>query len=253
MRNWIFLRGLTREIGHWGGFLAQFQQAVPDSRVIALDLPGNGQLYQQRSPMCVQGMLEHCRAQLQQQKVEPPYQLFAMSLGAMLAVAWAQTYPREVAASVLINTSMRPFSPFYERLRSANYATLLKLLFGSASAQQWEQAILRMTCNQTSADVLSNWLALRHLHPVSAANALRQLLAAARFSAASVPPTSPVLLLASQADRLVNVKCSKVLALRWQCELQVHPAAGHDLPQDDGLWVLQKVRLWLANDVIKMP
>ncbi len=233
--------------------MAQFEQALPDCRVIALDLPGNGQLCQQRSPLSVQDMLEHCRAQLMQQKVAPPYQLFTMSLGGMVAVAWAQTYVHEISGSVLINTSMRPFSPFYQRLRIANYAKLLKLLLTGAGAQAWEDAIFCMTCNQSRRDVLAHWLVLRHLHPVSTGNALRQLLAAARFSAAPVAPATPVLLLASQADRLVSVMCSRDLAKHWQCTLQVHPGAGHDLPQDDGQWVIRQVSQWLENDVIKTP
>ena len=44
MTTWIFLRGLTRESRHWGGFVDQFQQTIPGSTVIALGLPGNGLL-----------------------------------------------------------------------------------------------------------------------------------------------------------------------------------------------------------------
>ena len=35
MTTWVFLRGLTRESRHWGGFVDQFQQAIPGSTVIA--------------------------------------------------------------------------------------------------------------------------------------------------------------------------------------------------------------------------
>ncbi|RYY52271.1 MAG: alpha/beta hydrolase, partial [Comamonadaceae bacterium] len=51
MTTWVLLRGLTREAGHWGAFpdllRAQLQSGT---RVIALDLPGNGALHAQRSP-----------------------------------------------------------------------------------------------------------------------------------------------------------------------------------------------------------
>jgi pimeloyl-ACP methyl ester carboxylesterase len=245
--NWILLRGLTRESGHWGEFLTQFEQAMPASRVTALDLPGNGQLFQQRSPVSVQVMLEHCRQQLKAQSVAPPYHFLAMSLGAMVVVAWAQVYPHEVTAHVLINTSMRPFSPFYERLRSPNYITLLKLILLDTSAQQWESAILRMTTQHAHGDVLSQWLALRQAHPVSRANAFRQLIAAARFCATPDRCVARVLLLASEADQLVNVHCSKVLAEHWQCALRLHPTAGHDLPLDAAPWVIEQVRQWLDN------
>ena len=42
MRQWILLRGLTRETAHWGGLVADLQQALPDIAQIpafALALP----------------------------------------------------------------------------------------------------------------------------------------------------------------------------------------------------------------------
>ncbi|MES2878469.1 MAG: alpha/beta hydrolase [Pseudomonadota bacterium] len=247
MATWIFLRGLTRESRHWGDFVAQFQAALPDSRVIALDLPGNGQLNQQRSPRQVQDMVAHCRAQLALRHSEPPYQVLAMSLGAMVAVAWGQAHPQEVAAQVLINTSMRPFSPFYQRLRPRNYAALLKLAVLGAGPEQWERTVLRLTSNSASDAVLPLWLALKKTSPVARANTLRQLLAAARFSAAGLQAPIPTLILASEQDHLVSVACSKTLARQWGCDIRLHLHAGHDLPLDDGPWVAAQVREWLSQ------
>jgi len=128
MTTWIFLRGLTRESRHWGEFVDQFQRVMPHQTVVTLDLAGNGRLNHQRSASRVEDMVLDCRLQLALRHIAPPYHLLAMSLGAMVGVAWAQSRPEEVAAQVLINTSLRPFSPFYQRLRPANYARLLRLL-----------------------------------------------------------------------------------------------------------------------------
>jgi len=98
MDTWVLLRGLTRESRHWGSFAGQFQQAIAQARVLTPDLPGNGLLNGQRSPSQVAAMVEFCRAQLQQQQLAPPFKVLAMSLGAMVSVAWSQTYPRELAA-----------------------------------------------------------------------------------------------------------------------------------------------------------
>jgi pimeloyl-ACP methyl ester carboxylesterase len=57
------------------------------------------------------------------------------------------------------------------------------------------------------------------------------------------------LLLAGQQDRLVDVKCSLTLAHHWSCAIRLHPAAGHDLPLDDGAWVSQQVKDWLGIDM----
>jgi len=82
---------------------------------------------------------------------------------------------------------------------------------------------------------------------VSASNAMRQLLAAARFRAPEVAPPAPLLVLCSRGDRLVDPQCSIRLAAAWNARLAVHPTAGHDLPLDDGPWVAARVREWTAD------
>ena len=245
--TWVLLRGLTRESRHWGGFAQVLGQAVHAARVIALDLPGNGALHRSRSPASVEAMAAHCRAELRRCGVAPPYHVLAMSLGAMVATAWAVTARDEIAAAVLINTSMRPFSPFHQRLRPANCATLLRLLLTRASETRWEGAVLAMTSRARGRDdaaLLRAWVAYRHECPVAAANALRQLWAAARFRAPLRNPFSRVLVLGSMSDALVDVRCSQQLAHHWSCDVRLHPWAGHDLPLDDGAWVAAQVNDW---------
>jgi pimeloyl-ACP methyl ester carboxylesterase len=241
MATWVLLRGLVREQRHWGRFVSQFQSAMPGVQVVSLDLPGNGALHTQSSPTTVHGMVQSCRQQLQAAGVAGPYRLLAMSMGAMVAAQWSADYPDEVAAQVLINTSMRPLSPVHHRLRVGNYPALLGLLLGRASDVQWERAILRMTTNAPHDDVLTHWVAWRGQYPVSRLNALRQLWAAARFRVGLAKPRMPTLILASRQDQLVSVRCSERLAAQWGVLLQLHPTAGHDLPLDDGSWVVQQI------------
>lgn len=141
MDTWILLRGLTRESAHWGTFADDFQNAWPQARVVALDLPGNGQLHARQSPLSVQGMVAACRAELARQGVHPPFRLFAMSLGAMVATEWARTAPAEIWGCVLVNTSFRTFSPFFHRLRPRNYAALLGLALLPRSAEAIERTV----------------------------------------------------------------------------------------------------------------
>ena len=245
--TWVLLRGLTREARHWGTFPATFAQAVPAARVIALDLPGNGALHDLRSPASIAAMAAHCRDELRRRGLAPPFHVFAMSMGAMVATAWSAAAPHEIAAAVLVNTSMRPFNPFTQRLRPANYATLLRLVLTHASALDRERAVLAMTSHATTRDdhaLLQDWVAYRRTCPVAPANALRQLWAAARFQASPTRPFARVLLLGSAADTLVDVRCTQQLARHWSCESRLHPWAGHDLPLDDAAWVAQQVRDW---------
>ena len=251
--TWVLLRGLTRERRHWGEFPTLFGERVGAARVIALDLPGNGARHQLPSPAHVDAMAAACRADLQRRSVAPPYHLLAMSLGAMVACAWGFAHPAELAGAVLINTSLRPFSPFTQRLRPRNYARLARLLLTHPSAREWEQAVLQLTSNAverspSEADALiDTWAAYRRESPVSTANALRQLIAATRFRAPAAPPATPLLVCASARDALVDPRCSMRLAAGWRCPIATHPWAGHDLPLDDGPWVAAQVAEWLRG------
>lgn len=246
-RPWLLLRGLTRESRHWGDFPRRLGETLPGTPVICLDLPGNGRLNAQHSPDRVEYMADFCHAELARQGMASPCHVLAMSLGAMVAVAWAQRHPQDLAAAVLINTSLRPFSPLFRRLRPANYLRLLRLFALPVTARAIETAILQMTTHLGSdpAAVIAQWLQWRRENPVSRQNALRQLIAAARYRAPLAPPLKRLLLLASERDALVHVTCSRRLARQWDAPLATHPAAGHDLPLDDATWVLEQIGRWL--------
>ena len=241
---WIFLRGLTRETAHWGSFPDDFRQALPAAQVISLDLPGNGRLHLVPSPLSIGAMVSFCRGELARREVKPPYFLLAMSLGAMVATEWSYRFPEEVAGCVLINTSFQAFSPFYQRLRPGNYLALLRLVLLTRKAAEVERAILRLTSNEFARreSLIPSWVETRLLRPVKPANALRQLLAAARYRARAAPPATPLLILCSENDRLVHVECSLAIASGWRCSLALHRSAGHDLALDDPEWVIERVQ-----------
>jgi pimeloyl-ACP methyl ester carboxylesterase len=245
MSAWILLRGLTRESRHWGRFPALLGDAVEPARIVALDLPGNGALCSQISPATVEEIADACRAQVREMRLEPPFFLLGLSLGAMVATAWAAGFPAEACGCVLINTSMRPFAPLHWRLRPANYAAIVRLLLFDDPVAS-ERLVLRMTSRMHAAAeaILQEWIALRRETRVSRANALRQLTAAARFRAPAQRPSAPVLVLASARDALVDVRCSRALARAWQSDFAEHPVAGHDLPLDDAAWVVEQVANW---------
>jgi pimeloyl-ACP methyl ester carboxylesterase len=251
MTTWVLLRGLTREVGHWGAFPQLLRDRLPGARVLAIDLPGNGRLNRETSPLRIEAMVQQCRTQLRALGVGTPVCLLAMSLGGMVAVDWARRHPGELAACVLVNTSLRPFSPWYRRLRPANYPALLGFLRPWLSDRQREQTILRITSRHPPAgvDVVGQWVALREARPVSGANALRQLIAATRYRASAQAPAVPLLVLASRCDALVDVRSSHRLARQWQADIVEHPSAGHDLALDDGPWLARAVGAWLASRV----
>ena len=251
MTTWVLLRGLMREARHWGEFPTLFQNALGAQHLVTLDFPGNGILHAQSSVTSVTEMANYCHTQLRQLGYAPPYRVLAQSLGAMVAVAWSERHPAEIDRMVLINTSLAPYNPFYHRLRPANYPALLRFVLHDSAAQR-ESLILQLTSALKSHSdhrqtILDQWIAYARECPVTRANILRQLQAALCYRAAPDAPPAPVLLLAGQHDRLVNAKCSLTLAKNWRCAIRLHPAAGHDLPLDDGVWVTQRVREWLDS------
>lgn len=245
-RHLVLLRGLARGAGHWGDFAARCQAQWPQARVWTPELPGNGARWAERSATQVGRMTDGLRAELRAQGLREPAVLIALSLGAMLASDWAQRHPRELSAVVLVNTSLRPFNPPWQRLRPGAWGTLLQAPWQSAAAS--EARVLALTSQlATQRDaVLSHWLALRRRQPVQAANLARQLLAALRYRAPARPPQVPMLVLSGAADRLVNPLCSQTLAARWHLPHRVHPGAGHDLPLDAPDWVLAQASCWLT-------
>lgn len=249
MSTWILLRGLGRESRHWENFPQTFRDHIPGTLTLALDLPGNGRYWQQQSPCSIIAMVDHCRTQLAEQRIDPPYCLMALSLGAMVAVAWCERYPDEIARGVLMNTSFRTFSPFWQRLRPSCYPTFLRLITSSTNAQQREQHILRLTSTRRAEDtsVAESWARYAKSAPLSRRNVWHQLFAALRFRAPLVAPRVPLLILASAQDRMVDPHCSRKIAEQWNAPCALHPTAGHDLPLDDGAWVIQQTINWIEN------
>ncbi|TWG81686.1 alpha-beta hydrolase superfamily lysophospholipase [Cupriavidus gilardii J11] len=252
--TWILLRGLTRETRHWGTFPATLATTLglnvspgssgPD--VMTLDLPGNGTEHGVRSPTSVSAMVALVRERAHAAGLRRPYRLLALSLGGMVATAWAHTHPREIDRLVLINTSMRPFGWPHQRMRWHAWPRVLQLLRHWRDDRCCELGIHRLTCADDSrlAEDLRQWIAIRATAPVTRRNAARQLLAAARFTAGTTPPPCPTLVLSSAADRLVSPACSRALARHWNCAYAVHPHAGHDLPHDDPRWVAEQIAAW---------
>jgi len=246
--TWVLLRGLTREKRHWGDFPEILKRACSGAEVYAIDLPGNGSLNAQESPTRVADMAESCRRQLRELGIAPPYHVVAMSLGAMVAIAWATQNPEDISSCVLINTSLCSLSPFHYRLRPHNYLKLASLLLARGGPHFRESVILQITSNRPiSPQKLAEWSGYARENPVSSRNALRQLLAAVRFQPPSARPLPPVLVLSSAQDRLVDSRCSQTLAAHWNSAFAEHPSAGHDLPLDDAPWVAEQINSWIHN------
>lgn len=249
-QNWLFLRGLSREVAHWEGFPQAFQKHLSGVRAFAIDLPGNGENRGTPTPLTLTGLVEFVRKEWKEQNPETsePICIFALSLGAMVALQWMHLYPKEIRCAVLVNTSLRGFSPFFQRLSPAVYLRLLQL-FLSRSASAREKIILGITSQRKewSAQEIAERARIQKKRPVGKLNAFRQILAALSPVASRKTPTQPVLILNSLGDELVHPDCSRAIAEAWNVPLRRHAWAGHDLPLDDPQWTLRAVEEWLGS------
>lgn len=254
--TWVLLRGLSRASGHWGVFpehlLRELRSLRPGARVITLDLPGTGELRRQASPTQVSAIVDACREELQRRGVHGAVSLVGMSLGAAVLSDWANRYPGEVEAGVLINASLRPFSELFRKSRSLNYLGLLLLSLSRFSARMREERVLSLTTRLTPTQaVIDRWVELQRQHPLGVRNTARQLLASVRYRASRTRPAAPMLLLCSKADGLVDWRCSQAISRAWGAPLRLHTKAGHDLPLDDPMWVAKAVAEWLRDRSIQ--
>ncbi|MBS0588216.1 MAG: alpha/beta hydrolase [Proteobacteria bacterium] len=243
--HFVLLRGLWREARHWGEFPSHLQQRFPGALISTPDIPGNGVRNQETSPDTIARMTDALR---QQVDLSQPVRLIALSMGGMIAIDWMTRYPAEIETAVLINTSARPLSPFYQRLRWTAYPHVLPLIFHSAAKR--EADILRLTSNRHQHDkkLLESWQQWQRQNPVMPARARNQFFAAMKFSV-TVKPQQPLLVVTSQADRLVDYRCSRKLAQTWNADYVEHGSAGHDLPLDEPEWLVQTIRQWFDTTI----
>lgn len=242
--SWIFLRGLGRHAAHWGEFPELFKKAFPDDTVELLDLAGSGTEQGRESYLQIESYVEDLRRRARNIR-KGPVSLLAISMGAMIASAWAKKYPNEIERLVLINTSSKSSSRFFERLRPRNYFSIVQMMRREKDVFFREKAILRMTAEQLPhRDRVAEERS--RMETTKPANFLRQLIASSQYS---FPQEAPVktLFLAAEGDNLVNPICSKRLAEQWKMPLRMHPQGDHDLPLVAPEWIIDQVKKWPAT------
>ncbi|WP_067542531.1 alpha/beta fold hydrolase [Nocardia crassostreae] len=243
MTGWLLLRGLTRDQRHWGAFPQLLSDAL-GAPVAMIDPPGFGTEYRRRSPSAIAGITDDLRDRFD--PGDTAWSVLGISLGGMLAMDWCARYPGDFRRCVVVNTSAREVSSI-RRMRWEPVSVFAGLSFRTPRAH--ESAVSRITVNHPDVDraaLAATWAGYAADAPVTSANALAQILAAARFRLPQRIPV-PLLVLAATHDRLAPFQMSQRIAGRYGAPLRLHPSAGHDLPVDDGPWVCRRIGEWTSG------
>lgn len=247
MKQWVLIRGIMSEAFHWGDFFHHLKDRFPQDQFHTPDILGNGRHFQHMTPLNPKKNIQALRSQVPNQGKKI---LVGFSLGGMLSLEWAHHHPEEVAAVVLINCSLNN-SPVYKRITPFSLKNIVHSAFQSDMKKR-EEMILRMTTARLPEPhiqkVATHWGPRTATYPPKSINFFSQLLVAAQIPQRPQPP-APVLILASQKDKVVHPDCSKKIAAKWQLPLISHPEAGHDLTLDDPHWVLDQVQSFIAQKV----
>jgi len=244
-RRWILLRGLGREAGHWGGFLTELKAFFPSAEFSTLDLPGAGSKFAEASPTKLEPYVD---VLFREADVKEPVGLIGLSLGAMVALKWADRQPQSVSHVVAISSSVASLSKPWRRFTpEALWRGLLVLAARTQAAR--EKGILQLTSNNAKAReaAYASWVKIAEERPVLVRNYFRQIAAGAGARPDFLRIHAQGLVLASRADRLVDYHCSEALAASLNWAIALHSSAGHDLPLDDPKWCVWQINDWLSR------
>jgi len=250
--KWIVLRGLGRGFGHWGSFQDKLRGAFPRDEIYFIDLPGNGTLNQETSPIHISDYVEYLENQLKMTafyETEGPVYGIGLSLGGMVMTEWARQFEDFFTRIFLINTSASNFSGPWRRISIPVFLNSIKQVFNKKGlVEDFELNSLLITTSLDAQKIRKEFahdhqsnVAFTKEYPITKKNILRQLFAASRYFFPQTLKTSVVLINGAK-DRFVNPACSVDIQKRWSCKLVTHPTAGHDIAFEDAAWLIDVIQ-----------
>jgi pimeloyl-ACP methyl ester carboxylesterase len=251
--RWLLLRGLGREAEHWHDVPQALERAfgLSPGSVLCLDLPGTGTETHRSSPWTLGRTLEDIRQRWHEARSDDgaPWGLVGISLGGMLVLEWTHRHPQDVAAVVAINPSDRRSGLWIERLRWQALPLMLRIAI-TRDLTRREELVLRLTTGVLAGArrkaILDERIAMARRNPTRAASVVRQLVAAA-FWTAPTRVAVPGLVVGADGDRMVSPLCPIRLARNLDLPFTSHPKGGHDLPVDDPEWVCGRIVEWMNS------
>ena len=239
--NFLLIRGLGREARHWGEFSEKLKNSEFSGEVNFVDLPGVGTEYKRSSLWSFDEAIEDLRARV---NLSENTVLCSISFGSMVGLKWMEKYPEDFLGFIGINTSDRRLSSPFKRLKPKALMALLKVFFTQdlVSREEKVYAITSRRSNFSGRNsAISRWVEIAEQNPVNRMTFLSQMYLAGKFSAPQLKENKSMLFLASEKDEMVDYSCSQRLAEFYQARCFVNKDAGHDLPLDSPVWLVEKI------------
>ncbi len=251
--TFYLLRGIGRESGHWGTHVPEAIRAnMPNARFVMMDLPGAGKYHNQSALPTIEKMADFLREQYHPQNDSLSKRVIvATSLAGNVALEWVSTYPTDFHGAVLISSSLKGVCKGKERVKPEAKKDFVNIFLMDDIAER-EKAFLSINSNlnEEKDSLLTSWVALQQQHPVSKGTLLKQTLAGMVYKPDPTKPISQVLVVGSEADKIVATSCLENVAESLDSELYLHPEAGHGLPIDVPDWLADTVSYWVEETVV---
>jgi pimeloyl-ACP methyl ester carboxylesterase len=241
------IRGILSASYHWWQFDKKLADRFSDSTVTCVELLGNGTLHVHKTPL---NMVENVSALKKQTNTKKKKILIGFSLGGIVAAEWAQIDRKEIAAIVLVNSSLKD-EPFYYRLKPSSWWPIFKIPFIVDQYAREKHSISitsKLLDDHSLEKVALEWGELNQRYPMNPLNFLRQAFLASNVKRMSEAPC-PMLVLSSKNDQVTNSVCSERIAKKLKVAHCEHDQAGHDLTLDAPDWAIDKITEFLNDNL----
>jgi pimeloyl-ACP methyl ester carboxylesterase len=167
----------------------------------------------------------------------------------MVAMAWAEHHPEDLAGLVLINASSGRVSGPMSRMRPWAFFDMVSSGLVRDPVRRERQVLGRLTNlvqGERAETMVAERARIATARPARLGTLFRQMVAGALYRGPKQLAV-PALVVVSEADRLVSPSCSHRLAAWHDLPLVSHPEAGHDTPIDDPEWTSRVIGAWLPS------
>lgn len=247
--NILLLRGLGRTSAHWLDFPNHLKDNLDIvNEVKCIDLPGFGHESDASSPITIKGITDFVLSRFELFPTNKNWITISVSLGGMVNMHWLSDTEKSalIKGSIIINSSSSDIANPFER---ASIKSLSKIVRAGISTDNYvkEKHIASFVNHQCpDEETLRRLAQVNEKFPIGIPAFLKQLIAASQFKSPRYL-YRPTMFVNSKNDVMVNPICSERLAKKFDCQLETHPSAGHDLPIEDPTWLVERVGNFLRN------